>query len=138
MFRDRALGWKLAGALALAALFGVSSAVRARDVNPPLHRLLATPERWDGRELWFPAVMVRAGGTVEVDGLRLTVRGLEAAAGEVVGLRGTFRARERRLDVLRQRRVDPAPWRRWLMEAVSAAVAAWAFCNLFRNFRGPR
>ena len=139
MFRDRGLGWKLAGALALAALFGVSSALRARDVNPPLHRLLAAPERWDGEDLWIPAALVRPDGAVEVDGLRLAVHGdLGAAPGDVVGVRGTWRARERRLDLLRVRRIGTSPWRRTLMEAVSVAVAAWALCNLVRHFRGPR
>jgi hypothetical protein len=136
-------GWKLAGALALAALFGVSSAVRGRDLNPPLWRLASTPDRWDGETLWIPGAVVRSCGSgflvVEVDGLRLPVRGaLEAAPGDLVSVRGTFRARERGLDLLSGRKLSAGPWRRGLMEAVSLAVLAWVLWNFHRHFRGPR
>ena len=143
MFGSKLLGLKLAVALALAALFGVSSAVRGRDLNPPLHRLLATPERWDGRELWFPAAAVKAVQPgfllIEIDGLRLPVRGaFEAAPGDLVGLRGTFRARERRLELTSARKLSPTSRLRWLVEAVSVLVLAWVAWNFFRHFRGPR
>lgn len=143
MFGSRHLGLKLAGALTLAALFGVSSAVRGRDLNPSLHRLLATPERWDGEDIWFPAAALKAVQPgfllIEADGLRLPVYGtLDAAPGDVVSLRGTFRARERRLELLSGRRVPSTSHLRWLVEAVSFLVLAWVLWNFWRHFRGPR
>ncbi len=143
MFGSKRLGLKLAGALALAALFGISSAVRGRDLNPPLHRLFATPERWDGETIWLPGAAVKAVQPgflqVEIDGLRLPVRGvLDAAPGDVVGLRGIFRARERRLELLSGRKLPPTSRLRWLVEAVSLTVLAWVALNFWRHFRGPR
>ena len=118
--------------LGLAALFGVSASSRERRDHPPLDRLLSTPERWDRAELRVPSAVVRSVhpglAEVEVDGLRLWVRGtLEAKAGEVVDLRGTFHARARRLDLISARKAAWTP--------IPALVLAWALWNLARYFK---
>jgi hypothetical protein len=122
--------WLLA--LGLAALFGVSASSRERHAHPPLDRLLATPERWEGAEIRVASAVVRDVHpglfVVEVDGLPLWVRGETAAkAGEVVDLRGTFRARARRLDLASSRAVAGS--------LIPALVLAWALWNLWRHFK---
>jgi len=121
--------------LGLAALFGVSASSRERRDHPPLARLLSTPERWDGAELRVASAVVSAVHpglfVVEAGGRSLWVRGeVEANPGDVVDLRGTFRARARRLDLTSARKVAGSP--------IPALVLAWALWNLFRHFKALR
>jgi hypothetical protein len=127
---------RLALCLGLAALFGVSASSREREANPPIDRLLSTPERWDGAEIRVASAVVRASIpgflVVDVDGLQLFVRGtLDAKPGDVVDLRGTFRARSRRLELASGRASPDGSW-------IPALVAAWAAWNLLRRFKVGR
>ena len=111
--------------LALAALLGARAVDRLPWSHPPLRRLLATPERWNDKEIRVSAV-ARAAEEVEADGLRLRVRGARLSPGEEVELLGVYRDG---VFEARQARPRPSP-------LVPALVAAWAVWTFTRRFRG--
>lgn len=139
LFGDRAWGWKVGAALAVAAAFGVHSYMHGTRVDPELWRCLTQPERWSGTRLRLHARIVGltdAGYVVEQDLVRLPVRGLPPGpVGTWVEIRGTFRA-DGRLDAERARVPVAYPGGRPLVEIVSVLVLALVAANFFRHFRG--
>jgi hypothetical protein len=139
VFGNRAYGWKLAGAIALVLALGALSGVRGPLAKPAAWECLAQPERWDGRELWIPGGLVLSadadGFLLEAGGLPLRVQGRAAlAAGDRVGVAGTFEAAGPRVRLREWRKSASPGWTRRLMEAVSIAVLAVVLLNFLRHF----
>ena len=142
MFSNRFFRWKLGAALAAIALLGVYASRRGDGINPGLWRCVVQPQRWDQTHLWIPAariVAIRetfyeiASGDPEV---RIRVDG--AAPGkldDLLTLTATFRSDGPRLLVDRVRVLPPRTRFRWLVEAVSIAVALAVLANLGRHFQ---
>ena len=142
MFSNRLFGWKLGAALGAIALMGVYASHRGDDTNPALWRCVVQPERWDQKHLWIPGARIVAigesfyeiaSGDPEV---RIRVDG--AAPGKVddpITLTATFRSDGPRLVTDRVRVLPSRTRLRWVVEAVSVAVALAVLANLGRHFQ---
>lgn len=116
---------RLGALLGLAAVFGYAAAERVPWTQPPLRRLLATPERWKDKQIRLSAV-ARAAEEVEADGLRLRVSGARLRPGEDVELSGYYRGGVFEIRGLRRR---TSPW-------IPALLSLWALWTFLRRFRG--
>ena len=139
MFGNEGLRWKLAAALAVIALLGVSSERQGELRNPSIWRCLAQPERFKDRTLWIPAATVLSSGPTDHvirNGVaRIRVNGpAPAAPGTSVAYVAVFRAEPPHLEPLETRTLPASDWHRRLMEGVSILVALLVFANFARHF----
>lgn len=139
MFGNKGYGWKVAGALALIAVLGVSAAKRGDEINPALWRAYVHPEHWSGTTLWIPEARI---GSVDAQGYEISrgevqVRVLGTAPGPVgsrITLRAVYRGDPPRLEALNARLLPQSRLARTLMEIVSALVLVGVIANLIRHF----
>jgi hypothetical protein len=141
VFSNKLFRCKLGAALAAIALMGVYSSHRGDDINPPLAHCIAQPERWNATRLWIPRariVSARESWYEIVSGdpeVTIRIDGAPAGKpGEWITLTGTFRSDGPRLEMERARVLPPRARFRWLVEAVSIAVALLVLANFGRHF----
>lgn len=141
MFSNRFYRWKLAAALAAAALMGVYAGHRGQGINPMLWRVVAEPVRWDGNRLWVPQARIVTTGEASYEiaagdpEARIRVAGpAPGAPGDLISVIGTFRAEGLRLDPERSRVLPPQSRLRWLVEAVSVVTLLAVLADFARHF----
>jgi len=139
VFGNKGLRWKLAAALAAAALLGVLAERRGEPLNPSLWRCMAQPERWKDHTLWIPGARILATGPSDheilVDTSRIVVNGPSPApVGARAAYVAVFRADGPHLDPLKARTLPETDRSRWIMEAVSILVALGVLANFARHF----
>lgn len=138
MFRNSRYGWKLGGALALAAAMTATSAWRGGSIHPAAWRCLAEPERWHGVELRVMGEVISRGeGTFVLrwQEVLLEVRGSYAPPpGESVEAVGTLDKDGPHLRLREYRRLSPRSRLRWIWEGISLAVLGLILVNFLRHF----
>jgi hypothetical protein len=138
VFRNSSYGWKLGGALALAAALAAFSAWRGESIHPPAWRCLAEPDRWHGAELRVIGPVLSAGKedfVVLWQEVPLTVgHASPPSKGEDVEIVGVLDKDGPRLRARDWRLLPPRAKRRWIWEGVSLAVLAIILANFLRHF----
>jgi len=139
VFSNRYFRLKLAGALIVIALLGISAARRGESINPALWRCVAQPERWNRERLWLPAAVIVSArdADFEIDSgeVRIRVDGrAPAKVGDAITLTAIFHTEGPRLEMVRGRALPPLSRLRWLVEAVSVVVLLGVLANFARHF----
>jgi len=138
VFRNAFFGWKLGGALALAAAMTAYSGWRGESILPPAGKALAQPDRWHGEVLRVDGPVLSRSEeefTVLWQEVPLRVRGASPSApGEPVEAVGTLDRDGPRLLLRAARRPPPRAKLRWIWEGISIAVLALILANFLRHF----
>jgi hypothetical protein len=138
VFRNSAYGWKLGGALALAAALAAFSAWKGESIHPPAWKCLAQPDLWHGEELRVLGKVLSVGREDFVllwQEAPLTVRHARIPSpGADVEVVGTLDRDGPCLRARGWRALPPRARFRWIWEAVSLAVLALILANFLRHF----
>lgn len=139
MFGNKGLRWRLAAALAAAALLGIYSAREGSARNPSVWDCLAQPERWKDRTIWVPVAIVLSGDATEhviwTGEAKIRVSGpAPVSPGGRASYVAVFRADGPRLESVRARVLPATNTSRTIMEVVSVLVLLGVLANFGRHF----